>query len=118
MLYVGTVDVVFHFHAKEAAAARWVGKQIEAIARTDERRDAGQLSETLLIGLTNIKGGHLHQVLQQWHLGFGIFIEFIHVQQSHFRQEPFGLSLRYSSASAHQALASDKRCSSGAPAPG
>ena len=94
MLYVGTVDVVFHFHAKEAAAARWVGKQIEAIARTDERRDAGQLSETLLIGLTNIKGGHLHQVLQQWHLGFGIFIEFIHVQQSHFRQEPFGLSLR------------------------
>ena len=37
MLYVGTVDVVFHFHAKEAAAARWVGNQIEAIARTDEQ---------------------------------------------------------------------------------
>lgn len=37
MLYVLAVYHPFHFYAKETAASRRVGEQVETIARTDER---------------------------------------------------------------------------------
>ena len=81
MLYVLAVYHPLHFHAKETTASRRVGKQVETVARTDERGDTGQLAEITLAGFTDIQVGHLHQVFQQRHLALGILIELVHVQQ-------------------------------------
>lgn len=94
VLYAGAVDVVLHLDAEETPAPRGIGQQVEAVAGADERGDAGQLPEVLLIGLADVEHRHLHQVFQQRHLAFGILVELVHVEHPHFRQHPFGLSLR------------------------
>ncbi len=87
-------DTLEYIKTNEAPAPGGIGQQVEAVAGADERGDAGQLPEVLLIGLADVEHRHLHQVFQQRHLAFGILVELVHVEHPHFRQHPFGLSLR------------------------
>ena len=58
------IDQMFCFNADESPATGGIGEQVKAVACTDERSDARQVAEILLISFADIQVCHLHQILQ------------------------------------------------------
>ena len=58
------VDQMFCFNADESPATGGIGEQVKTVACTDERSDARQVAEILLISFADIQVCHLHQILQ------------------------------------------------------
>ena len=58
------VDQMFCFNADESPATGGIGEQVKTVACTDERSDARQVAEILLISFADIQVCHLHQIFQ------------------------------------------------------
>ena len=78
----GAVDGTLHLHADEAATAAQVCQQVQAVARADERGNAGQGLGIPLVGSTDAQAFHLHQVLQLGQAGSWQAVELININQA------------------------------------